>query len=174
MVHLFSRYRARLARLFEGEPAHANRTANGWPDSARQFLACVAFVTAFGLGVLAVLPGQASRRKTAAPRLQVELNSAPASVLGALPGVGPALVNRVLDARERAPIVSLADARGKIAGLGPVTIGQLRSHLRQPDQSIVREQVANLPGPRSRRMRRSKATSRVAVETALATPGSDR
>lgn len=55
----------------------------------------------------------------------VNVNTADAAALEALPGIGPALAGRIIDFRERnGPFQSLADL-GAVSGIGPVLLEQL-------------------------------------------------
>jgi len=64
------------------------------------------------------------------PVLVIDPNSAPASVLEALPHVGPSLVKQLIEQRERRPFESTEDMRRRVRGLGPVTLARLAPHLR--------------------------------------------
>jgi competence protein ComEA len=64
-----------------------------------------------------------------APRLVVDLNSAPPEVLQALPHLGPATVARIVEARRAAPFRSLDDLGRRVRGIGPATVGSLRPFL---------------------------------------------
>jgi competence protein ComEA len=65
-----------------------------------------------------------------APELVVDANSAPAPVLMALPGLGPALTGRIIAARAVAPFRSLDDIDRRVKGIGPVKAAALRPFLR--------------------------------------------
>jgi competence protein ComEA len=65
-----------------------------------------------------------------APELVLDPNTAPAQVLTALPTVGPALVRRMIAAREERPFDSLEDARRRVRGLGPAGLARIAPHLR--------------------------------------------
>lgn len=99
----------------------------GWSAPARVVLIVMAFAGAVGLGV--VSPREAPR-DSALPELVVDPNTAPPAVLGALPRLGPALVARIVAAREEAPFRSLDDFDDRVRGIGPATIAALRPHLR--------------------------------------------
>jgi competence protein ComEA len=81
------------------------------------------------LAVLAVsaLPARAQAGKPAAPpqRIQVDVNSADAKTLEALPGIGPALAQRIIQGR---PYRNLADL-DKVKGLGKSKIGDLKGQI---------------------------------------------
>jgi competence protein ComEA len=56
---------------------------------------------------------------------KVRLNSAPIEELRTLPGIGPVLAERILEARASARFRSLEDLR-RVKGLGPKTLERLR------------------------------------------------
>jgi competence protein ComEA len=68
-----------------------------------------------------VLPG---KRKAGAKGL-VHMNEATAAELRTLPGIGPKLAERILDARARQPFRSVDDLR-RVSGIGPKTLERLR------------------------------------------------
>lgn len=55
-------------------------------------------------------------------------NTATKAQLEALPGVGPALAQRILDARAVSPLLTLADL-DRVKGIGPAKLEKLRPHL---------------------------------------------
>lgn len=55
-------------------------------------------------------------------------NSATREQLEALPGIGPSLAQRILDARAASPLRSLADL-DRVKGFGPAKIEKIRPHL---------------------------------------------
>ena len=67
------------------------------------------------------------------PNLVVDVNTAPVPVLEALPGIGPALAGRIVEARARVPFRSLADVDRRVKGIGPVKAAGLRPYLRFAD-----------------------------------------
>jgi len=66
-------------------------------------------------------PGRAPR----APA-RVDLNRADLEALQTLPGVGPALARRIVDARQERMFTSVDDL-GRVKGIGPATIERFRS-----------------------------------------------
>ncbi len=64
------------------------------------------------------------------PSLLVDANAAPAPVLGALPGIGPVLAGRIVEARRAAPFRSIDDFDRRVYGIGPVKAAALRPFLR--------------------------------------------
>ena len=55
-------------------------------------------------------------------------NTATKAQLEALPGVGPALAQRILEARAVSPLLTLADL-DRVKGIGPAKLEKLRPHL---------------------------------------------
>jgi competence protein ComEA len=66
----------------------------------------------------------------APPALVVDLNAAPAALFSALPGIGPKLAARIVEARRERPFDSLDDLDRRIKGIGPATMARLAPHLR--------------------------------------------
>jgi competence protein ComEA len=64
------------------------------------------------------------------PVLVIDPNTAPASVLEALPHVGPSLVKQLIEQRQRLPFESIEEMRQRVRGLGPVMMARLAPHLR--------------------------------------------
>jgi len=60
----------------------------------------------------------------------VDVNTATASELQALPGIGPALSKRIIEARKEGGAFSSADDLGRVRGIGPKTIEKLRPLVR--------------------------------------------
>ena len=58
----------------------------------------------------------------------ININQASAEELQHLPGIGPALAARVIEARRTAPFKSADDLR-RVAGIGPKTLDKLRPHI---------------------------------------------
>jgi competence protein ComEA len=73
---------------------------------------------------------EASGPPVAAPTLVVDVNTAPAEVLVALPKLGPTLAGRIVEARREAPFRSFHDIDSRVRGIGPATIAALQPHLR--------------------------------------------
>ena len=104
-------------------------TARSSPsDDAR-----VAFALAASLLVAAVVSrlaaGGEDRPALRFERHLVDVNSAPAGEIEALPGVGPVLAARILAAREQRAFAS-PDELGRVPGVGPATIERLRAFVR--------------------------------------------
>lgn len=98
----------------------------GWSAPVRGLLI---FLTAIGACFLLIrAPSQQDNLEPFTP-LTVDPNTAKAEVLLALPGLGPALVSRIVEARNEAPFQSLEDLDTRVKGIGPATIRNLRPHL---------------------------------------------
>ena len=106
-----------------------------WPVRIRLFLALCAFIAGIALRVAVHSAGCDARTfARVAPVLVIDPNTAPASVLEALPHVGPSLVQRLIEQREIRPFGSTDDLR-RVRGIGPVTLARLAPHLRiKPDR----------------------------------------
>ena len=101
-----------------------DRSPWGWTGPARVLLILVA--TALGLALTWISIGQAPG-PLPLPTLEVDANSAPPAVLGALPGIGPVLAGRIVEAR---PFRSLNDLDRRVKGIGPVKVAALKPFLR--------------------------------------------
>lgn len=55
----------------------------------------------------------------------LEINSANLAQLESLPGIGPALAERMLTARASAPFKDWTDLRQRVRGLGPASLRRL-------------------------------------------------
>jgi competence ComEA-like helix-hairpin-helix protein len=69
--------------------------------------------------------GPAAAAPPRLPRHVVDVRSAAAGEIEALPGVGPVLAARIVAAREREPFASLDDL-ARVPGVGAATIERLR------------------------------------------------
>jgi hypothetical protein len=127
-----------------------------WPVRVRALLTVLLLVAAIGLRATIdrFLPGQGAAYLVA-PSLVVDVNTAPASVLGALPHVGPSLVNKLVEQREIRPFESIDDLRRRVRGFGPSTIARLAPHLRiGPSRRLAADdqppRIAAVPDPPKR------------------------
>jgi competence protein ComEA len=102
-----------------------------WTIEVRRLL-CVATLGAAGalltLGRGAAPEAEGLHRP--APALVVDINAAPAGLFSALPGIGPTLAARVVEARREHPFASLDDFDRRVKGIGPATMARLAPHLR--------------------------------------------
>ena len=60
----------------------------------------------------------------------IDLNSADATALDSLPGVGPVLAQRILDWRSQHGRFSTVDELGEVSGIGEKLLDQLRPRVR--------------------------------------------
>jgi competence protein ComEA len=61
------------------------------------------------------------------PTLELDANSVPPEVLMTLPGLGPALSARIVEAR---PYLSIDDLDRRVRGIGPATVARIKPFLR--------------------------------------------
>jgi len=66
------------------------------------------------------------------PLLRIDPSTAGPRVIGALPGVGPALSRAIVEARERAAFKSAEDFDKRVPGVGKATLRGMRDFLRFP------------------------------------------
>jgi competence protein ComEA len=66
----------------------------------------------------------------------VDANTVPSEVLGALPGLGPALSGRIIEAREVTPFRTLDDLDRRVKGIGPAKVSAIRPFLRFDPTSV--------------------------------------
>ncbi len=67
-------------------------------------------------------------RATAVSVARIDPNSATVAQLESLPGVGPALASRIVEARAQSPFRNLADL-DRVKGIGPAKLEKLGPHL---------------------------------------------
>ncbi len=82
-------------------------------------------------------------------RFTVNINTATAVELAQLPGLGPALAQRIVDQRVEHGAFPSIEALLEVPGIGAITLSELRPHLRpiRPDRPQVRP-ADNAPSPR--------------------------
>ena len=116
-----------------------------WPMGARGLLIVVVLIAALGLRFASHSLGAGPRQAyQVAPVLVIDPNTAPPSVLGALPHLGPALVRKLVEQREIRPFDSTDDLRRRVRGFGPVTLARLAPHLQIRSRG---EQIDTRQGP---------------------------
>lgn len=82
-----------------------------------------------GTSVAPFAPLQGTPKTAAsAPAGPIDPNTATKAQLESLPGVGPALAARILEARAVSPLLTLADL-DRVKGIGPAKLEKLRPHL---------------------------------------------
>lgn len=74
-------------------------------------------------------PAAAAPTKKLDAAEQIDVNTAIAAELQRLPGIGPKLAERIIDARTARPFASADDLR-RVGGIGAKTLEKLRPHLR--------------------------------------------
>jgi competence protein ComEA len=79
-----------------------------------------------GSGTGAATGGGAADPARASASALVDLNSADAAALDALPGIGPVLAQRVVDHRERTGPFSSVDELVSVSGIGPAVLADIR------------------------------------------------
>jgi len=98
-----------------------------WNAQARGLLI---LVVAIGGVSLARVSRQTTGDPMALPILKVDVNTVPEPVLLALPGLGPTLARRIIEARALQPFRSLAEVDRRVVGIGPARAEGLRPYLR--------------------------------------------
>jgi competence protein ComEA len=118
----------------------------GWTGLEIKVMAIAAGLVAVGFLVF----DRGDRTGRAAPPpavLRVDPNTAPPGVLLAIPALGPTILPRMLEAREKAPFKSLADIDRRVKGVGPRTIETWAPLMRiEPEKSEPAAAQAPLAG----------------------------
>jgi competence protein ComEA len=83
-------------------------------------------VPAAVVGGVAVASGAAGPSATATPTAPVDLNTATAEQLDALPGIGPTTAQKIIDYRQQHGPYTSVDDLDAISGIGPAKIDSLR------------------------------------------------
>jgi Helix-hairpin-helix motif len=104
-----------------------DRAIFGWDAPARGLL--ILSAATFG-SALAWASSDPPVGEVDLPKLSVDANSVPMPVLGALPGLGPVLSGRIVEAREVRPFRSMDDFDRRVYGIGPAKVVALRPFLR--------------------------------------------
>ncbi|HEX3370603.1 MAG TPA: ComEA family DNA-binding protein, partial [Candidatus Cybelea sp.] len=90
-------------------------------------------VPATGQAATAHRQARRGRHRTQSPaEASVDINAADAAALGAVPGIGRAIAQRVVDLREREGPFSSADELLDVAGMTQSRLERARPYLRQP------------------------------------------
>jgi competence protein ComEA len=131
----------------------------GWTPAARLWLSSAGVIAGVGLIALGGVRGS-DLSIPPPPRLVVDPNTAPPAVLAALPHLGPAMIKRIVAARERTPFQSLDDLNARVRGIGPATFGSLSPFL-QLDRPAAESRPEGAVEPHSRAPATAAATARV-------------
>src|SRR5579871_6423590 len=101
-----------------------------WPRGARLLLAGLVIVAGLGLALAGRGDPSEGEQMARPPELILDPNKAPLKALAALPHIGPALAQRLVEARALRPFSSLEDLQARVRGVGPVTLARLETYLR--------------------------------------------
>ena len=69
-----------------------------------------------------------SGKKAAGITRPIDLNRASAADLQRLPGIGPVIAARIVEARRKAPFQKVDDLHGRVPGIGPKKLELLRPY----------------------------------------------
>jgi competence protein ComEA len=98
----------------------------------------------------AAVADEARRRTPLAPGERLDPNRADEVELARLPGVGPALARRLVQAREERGWLVAPEVLLQVPGVGPATLERLRPHLAftpPPPGVVIRDPVAEQEAP---------------------------
>jgi competence protein ComEA len=108
------------------------------------------------------------------PDLVLDVNTAPEPVLAALPHVGPALVRRLVEARNQRPFTSPEDLKARVRGVGPVTLARIAPYLRFEPASGSQPEPPEAPQRKTTRPRKRAPATIPPNLTAMTTPAQPR
>lgn len=80
--------------------------------------------------------------------LVIDLNTATAADLEVLPRIGPALAQRIIEARDRAGGFASLEDLDAVKGIGPRTLEALRPHVRVGPRATSSPATSPAPAPR--------------------------
>ena len=119
-----------------------------WTVQTRLALALCSLIAGLALRVATYCAGcESPTMSRVVPVLLVDPNTAPASVLEALPHVGPSLARRLIEQRAIRPFESIEELRLRVRGLGPATMARLAPHLRIKSERQGRQRRSRLGVP---------------------------
>jgi competence protein ComEA len=82
-----------------------------------------------------------SKREAALKGVIIDVNRAPLAELQRLPGIGPKMSRRIVEARNKRPFASVDDLR-RVRGIGPKTLARLRPYVAvgpEPVRTVLKE-----------------------------------
>lgn len=82
----------------------------------------------FGVWLVALVLSLALSVSMVQAQTKVNINEAPAELLQTLPGIGPALAERIIEYRTQTPFESIEDLK-KVSGIGEVTFEAMKEFL---------------------------------------------
>ncbi|MCI0681403.1 MAG: helix-hairpin-helix domain-containing protein [Gemmataceae bacterium] len=85
---------------------------------------------------ITVEPAPTSRKEAALPTELIDINTASAAELDTLPGIGPKLSQRIVDARAQAAFTSVDELR-RVPGIGPKTMEKVRPYVTVGDADVA-------------------------------------
>ena len=143
-----------------------------WPADARILLAVMAVAIGLALRTASRNVGSDSgSMNQPSPELVLDPNTASATALSALPHIGPALANRMVEARSERSYSSLDDLRDRVRGVGPATLAQISPHLQidlkpalEPQTLIASRTRAAGRKPRATRRKPARSTEPIPAD----------
>jgi DNA uptake protein ComE-like DNA-binding protein len=147
-----------------------------WSPAARSLLSVIVIASALSLVWASHSVPESGEAIAQVPDFTLDLNTAPPSVLGMLPHVGPALTRQIVAARELGPLTSLEDVRSRVRGFGPSTLAQIAPYVRFEGSgqlragSLMRVSAVGspLPSPAAKsKKKRTRKPKAVTVEPRL-------
>jgi competence protein ComEA len=105
-----------------------------WGPTERKLLIFLAVILGSWLAWTSLRTSKESTQPL--PSLLVDANTVPLEVLGALPGLGPALSRRIVEARDQSPFRSLDDLDHRVKGIGPAKAEAIRPFLSFASASV--------------------------------------
>ncbi len=86
------------------------------------------FKSILGVWLVALVLCLALNTSAVEAQTKVNINEAPAELLQTLPGIGPALAERIIEYREQTPFESIEDIK-KVSGIGDATFEKMKDYL---------------------------------------------